>query len=111
VAALAARRRTEADLSELERALQDCERLAPTGAREETSACHAQFHAAVLRAAHNQAVCAVLEPLSELILDSAEPQQSEGSFPLEQHQRLYRSIRAGDPEATRVAVEEHYANS
>jgi GntR family transcriptional regulator, transcriptional repressor for pyruvate dehydrogenase complex len=112
IAVLAALRRTEEDLRELEGILHDYERLAPAAPWEQISACQVQFHTAVMRAAHNRAILAVLEPLIELVLGSAEPQQpgEAAVTTYQQHQRIFECIQNSDPEATRAAMEQHFAS-
>jgi len=112
IAMLAARRRTDEDLVQMQHILREYEHLAPTALWEQTSAFCVQFHSAIIQAAHNRAILAVLRPLIELILGSAEPQQSADAAEAiaQQHRRIFQCIQSGDPEATRIAMEQHFGS-
>ena len=113
IAVLAAQRRTEDDLVEMQRILQEYERLAPTAPWEQVSTYHTQFHTAMMHATHNRAILAVLEPLIDLILASSEPQQLDGNAmsAYQQHLSIFQSIQRQDAKAARAAIGQHFALS
>ncbi|HEV8635010.1 MAG TPA: FadR/GntR family transcriptional regulator [Chloroflexota bacterium] len=108
VARLAAERRSEADLAELEAILaRQSERVARGElAVEEDSA----FHLALARATGNGVVVHVIETINRLLLESRERSLKTPDRPrrsLEGHRRIAAAIRVRDAEAARRAMLDH----
>ncbi|NLG28064.1 MAG: FadR family transcriptional regulator, partial [Chloroflexi bacterium] len=106
-ALLAAHRRTDEDLVDLQDVLQPATTRDDLAAPQ-TASDAARFHAALVACAHNRALTAVYGPLLALIGGTAESEPiGPGSSVAEQHRRIAECIRQGDVEATRVAMRQH----
>ncbi|WP_344519348.1 FadR/GntR family transcriptional regulator [Paractinoplanes durhamensis] len=108
LAELAARRRTEEDLAEIDRALEymraeiDAGELGIEGDR--------RFHAAVTAAAHSALMAQFMQSMAERIGESRheslrQPGRPARSFA--QHQRIAEAIRAGHAPAAAAAMRRH----
>lgn len=106
-AALAAARRTEADLALLQEALEQRDRAWDEGDTERFVQTDAAFHHAVVAASHNAALTGLYADLGEVLRDELRDHFTAGLDPGRQvdHGRLVEAIRAGDvAAATREAV-------
>jgi GntR family transcriptional repressor for pyruvate dehydrogenase complex len=112
VAALAARRRTEEDLSHMREILDELSAHVPNGSWDHALALRARFLGAIMVSTHNRAILTVLEPLLTLVNGSSIPDESTGSADLEveQHRRIYECVASGDAAATCVAMEQVYGS-
>jgi GntR family transcriptional regulator, galactonate operon transcriptional repressor len=99
-ATLAAVRATEEDLAGIETALAGMEGGGPL---EETIAADAEFHRAVLRAAHNRYLEMVLDPVTSVFLQQIKLTNTAFSG-IELHRDIFEQIRARNPVAARQAV-------
>jgi DNA-binding GntR family transcriptional regulator len=115
-AALAAERRTEADLAELTAALEGLETLPedPTPAQLQG---HHRFHAAVHRAAHNALLAEVLEGLwvktdryRRHALAAGRSEQERDARAVE-HRLILEAVRDGDAERAADLTRSHVASS
>jgi len=109
-ALLATVRRTDADVAQLDTALSQCDCASGGASWEQISACHNRFHSALIRAAHNRALLAAFEPLTEVVFANTELEQSTDAVwhTCEQHRRILDCVRSGDVALTRAALEAHY---
>ena len=108
LAALAAVRRTEADLERIDHALALMERDVEAGGRGVEG--DELFHAAVTAAGHSALLAQLMSEISDLILESRIESLSQPDRPresLEGHRRIAEAIRAGDPEAAAQAMRDH----
>ncbi|MGY0066478.1 FadR/GntR family transcriptional regulator [Streptomyces sp. QTS137] len=104
-ARLAARRRTEKDLKQLDTLLLRREEAWASGAAEPFVAADATFHLAVVAASHNDVLIALYADLSEVLRDWLRDDVGQELTPETHmdHARLLDAIRAGD--ATTAAEE------
>lgn len=108
VAAIAASRRSEADLEQMRASI-----AAMEAARDDVAAFAAadlSFHEAVLRAADNELIQALLDPIHRLVeevrvLTSRPPVRR--STAIEAHTAILAAIQAGDGEAASRAMRDH----
>lgn len=72
---------------------------------------HLRFHLGVIRALGLPALDLLVEPLQELIIVSSIPPDPERGeqWGLGSHDRIIEALEAGDPEAARTAVRDHFA--
>ncbi|GAA2721002.1 FadR/GntR family transcriptional regulator [Actinocorallia aurantiaca] len=106
-AALAAARRTEADLALLQEALDQRDRAWDEGDTERFVQTDAAFHHAVVAASHNAALTGLYADLGEVLRDELRDHFTEGLYSARKvdHDGLVEAIRAGDvAAATREAV-------
>ncbi|MFD3735410.1 FadR/GntR family transcriptional regulator [Streptomyces sp. NPDC058632] len=97
-ARLAARRRTEKDLKQLDTLLLRREEAWESGAAEPFVAADATFHLAVVAASHNDVLIALYADLSEVLRDWLRDDVGQELTPETHmdHARLLDAIRAGD---------------
>jgi GntR family galactonate operon transcriptional repressor len=100
VAGLAAVRATPEDLLEMEAALKGMD---SGGSDPVTVEADLRFHLAVARAAHNQFLQMVIEPLTEVFLQQIKVTDSF-DVGVELHRNIYTEIRRGNPVGARQAV-------
>ena len=100
-ATLAAVRATEDDLKEIESALEGM--AEENGALDKTIAADVRFHRAVMRAAHNQYLEMVLDPVMSVFLQQIKVTDTFNTG-LESHRDIFRQIRARNPVGARQAV-------
>jgi GntR family transcriptional regulator, transcriptional repressor for pyruvate dehydrogenase complex len=108
LAALAAVRRTEADLERIDHALALMERDVEAGGRGVEG--DELFHAAVTAAGHSALLAQLMSEISDLILESRIESLSQPDRPresLEGHRRIAEAIRVGDPAAAAQAMRDH----
>ncbi|MDT9592107.1 FCD domain-containing protein [Nocardioides zeae] len=108
IARLAAERRTDDDLAEIDAALRDMERDIEGGGR----GVHAdeRFHGAVTRAAHSPLLAQMMATIGELIRESrieslAQPERPRNS--LAGHRAVADAIAAGDADGAAAAMHAH----
>ncbi len=108
LAELAARRRTTADLAEIDAALSDMRaeieagQLGVDGDR--------RFHAAVTAAARSSLLAQFIRSIAEQIAESRQESLRQPGRPLRslgQHRRIAEAIRAGEPRAAATAMRQH----
>jgi GntR family transcriptional repressor for pyruvate dehydrogenase complex len=110
LAALAALRRTEADLAAIEAALDEMERDIDAGGRGVQG--DERFHAAVTRAGHSSLLAQLMGEISDLVRETRIESLSQPERPrrsLQAHRRIAEAIRARDPQAAAAAMTDHVA--
>jgi len=108
LAALAALRRTEQDLTSIYAALDEMERDIATGGRGVGG--DEAFHGAVTRAAHSGLLAQLMGAISELIKETRIESLSQPGRPLDSvagHRRVADAIAAGDSAAASDAMHDH----
>ena len=108
-AAMAAQRRTAADLRTLDTALARREEAWRSGPLAVFADTDATFHLAVVAAAHNDVLTAIYADLREVIRGAiaAELDAAVGARPHVDHARLVEAIRAGDGERAAAEAQAH----
>jgi DNA-binding FadR family transcriptional regulator len=108
-ARLAAERRTERDLGQLDALLRRREEAWELGDREEFVTADATFHLAVVAASHNDVMTEMYADLGEVLRDWLRDDIGDELTPetYQEHARLLDAIRAGDAE-TAAAVAAGY---
>jgi GntR family transcriptional regulator, transcriptional repressor for pyruvate dehydrogenase complex len=110
LAALAAVRRTEADLAAIDEALELMERDIAAGGRGVEG--DERFHAAVTAAGHSGLLGKVMAEISDLIKETRIASLAQPDRPLDSlrgHRKVADAIRARDPEAAAQAMQDHIA--
>ena len=108
IAALAAQRRTDADLARIDEAMTAMAADVDGGGRGVGG--DEQFHAAVTAAAHSGLLGALMDEISELIRESRIESLSQPGRPgesLAAHGRVVDAIRSGDADTAARAMAEH----
>ena len=108
LAALAAQRRTDADLAAIEAGLQQMERDIEAGGRGVDG--DEVFHGAVTAAAYSPLLAQMMATIRQLIVETRIESLSQPGRPrdsLAGHRRIADAIRAGDPAAAASAMHEH----
>ncbi len=110
-AALAARRRTDADLTRLDLLYAQRERAWAAGDREGFVDGDAAFHRAVVAASHNEVLIELYADLGEVIRESLSGHFGVDLRPEEymDHSRLVEAIRASDPAAATSEATGHHS--
>jgi GntR family transcriptional repressor for pyruvate dehydrogenase complex len=108
IAALAAERRTEQELEELGKLIDEMSNK--LGSPDEYAALDLEFHQVLTRCSHNPLFAVILDPFRALLRESrrlgaAAPDAQRRS--LEVHYRVLDAIRVQDPKAARSAMTEH----
>lgn len=109
-AQLAAERRTDAHLAELEDALARMEQHHEAGELDAFVAADLEFHDVVLHAADNRILVAALLPLTSMLTEtrgetSAVPEIRQHA--IDEHRNVLEAIRSGVPDAARDAMASH----
>lgn len=107
-AELAAQRRTEEDLAEIDAALADMRREIADG--ELGSEGDRRFHAAITAAAHSSMLADFMRTIATEIAESRQESLRQPDRPnksLTQHERIAEAIRAGDARAAATAMRRH----
>ncbi|MFJ2172365.1 FadR/GntR family transcriptional regulator [Streptomyces sp. NPDC101062] len=109
-ALLAATRRTDEDLAELEETLDEMRTAAADGDTEQFVQADIAFHEVVMRASGNAFVPLLFEPFGRLLVEgrrqtSAVPQIRTNA--VRHHESVLAALRAGDPEKARLAMDDH----
>lgn len=113
-ARLAAMRRTDEDLAQIDRCLarrRDNERR---GRKQAFIAADIDFHLAVVAAAHNQVIAELFDSLAEALRDSLRVLSAHDVLSEEAsaaHADLARAIRAGDPQRAVAAAREQFSTT
>lgn len=108
LAGLAARRRTDADLAELDAALDAMAADVDAGGRGVAG--DERFHAAVTAAGHSALLARFMAEIADRIRDSRIESLAQEGRPhrsLEGHRAIAEAIRAGDPDAAAAAMAAH----
>jgi GntR family transcriptional repressor for pyruvate dehydrogenase complex len=108
LAALAATRRTDADLAAIRAALEEMERDIDAGGRGVEA--DELFHGAVTTAARSELLTQMMAAIHDLIRETRLESLSQPGRPRESlagHRRVADAIAAGDPEAAAQAMHEH----
>lgn len=108
LAALAAVRRTDEDLAEIDAALDFMAADIDGGGRGVEG--DERFHAAVTRAGHSALLSRLMAEISELIRETRIESLSQPGRPndsLKGHRRIAEAIRAQDPDAAAAAMQAH----
>jgi GntR family transcriptional repressor for pyruvate dehydrogenase complex len=108
LAALAAVRRTDADLAAIRAALEEMERDIQAGGRGVDA--DEQFHGAITAAARSELLTQMMAAIHDLIRETRLESLSQPGRPRESlagHRKVADAIAAGDPEAASQAMHEH----
>jgi GntR family transcriptional repressor for pyruvate dehydrogenase complex len=108
VAALAARRATPDEIQEMERILEEQGREVAAG--RTGIAQDARFHAAIGRAAHNEAITRIAHAVMDLLTQSREESLNTPGRPTrshEDHRRILQAVVARIPAAAEAAMRDH----
>jgi GntR family transcriptional regulator, transcriptional repressor for pyruvate dehydrogenase complex len=108
LAALAAGRRTDDDLTAMDDALELMERDIAAGGRGVEA--DERFHAAVTAAGHSRLLAKLMGEISDLIRDTRISSLSQPGRPdesLQGHRKIADAIRARDAESAAAAMQEH----
>ncbi|TCO26390.1 GntR family transcriptional repressor for pyruvate dehydrogenase complex [Kribbella steppae] len=108
LAALAAVRRTDADLAAIQAALEEMEREIDAGGRGVEA--DEQFHGAITTAARSELLTQMMAAIHDLIRETRLESLSQPGRPRESlagHQRVADAIAVGDPDAAALAMHEH----
>ncbi|SFL89927.1 FadR/GntR family transcriptional regulator [Pelosinus propionicus] len=109
---LAAERRTEADIEEMQQVLLEMEFLISVG--KPVSDVSTKFHTAVIAAAHNDVIIQVNEFLSDLLSYSRQKSLSDATrhaVSLQYHQLILHHIIERNPQAAVCVMQEHLNNA
>ena len=108
LASLAAIRRSDADLTEIDDALDVMTRQVADGELGEDG--DRRFHAAVTKAGHSELLADFMREISEQIAESRHESLQQPGRPersLRQHRRIAEAIRAGDAKGAERAMRRH----
>lgn len=108
LAELAAERRTEDDIAEIDAAMEVM--CAEVGAGEHRTTGDERFHRAVTRAARSGLLARMMDEISPMILQTRVESLSQPERPaasLAGHRRIAEAIRAGDPREAAEAMRAH----
>jgi GntR family transcriptional repressor for pyruvate dehydrogenase complex len=110
IARLAARRRTEADLSELRRVLERHERALRAG--RPAARWSARFHVELAEAAHNEVLAGFVASIAKLLAargPALEKLPGYREWELREHTGLFEAVEAGDPDLAARRMAKHLA--
>ncbi|MGW0889716.1 FadR/GntR family transcriptional regulator [Saccharopolyspora sp. NPDC002578] len=108
LAELAAERRTEADVAEIDAALADMRAQVERG--ELGGDGDRRFHAAITAAAHSTMLAEFMRTIADEIAESRQESLRQPNRPpksLAQHERIAEAIRAGNPRTASTAMRRH----
>ena len=108
LAELAAERRTDSDLAEIDAALDDMRSLIEAG--ELGADGDRRFHAAITTAAHSGLLAEFMRTIASEIAESRQESLRQPNRPrksLEQHERVAEAIRHGEPRRAATAMRRH----
>lgn len=110
IAQLAASRRTQAHLDQLERALDEMRAAAILGDTESFVVADIGFHDVIFDAAANTFLNGIFSPLAHVLAGtrrqtSSHPEIREHA--IERHREILEALRSGDPERCRAAMQAH----
>lgn len=109
-AELAAARRTNDDLDQLELHLDAMVAAAATGDVDAFVAADLDFHQTVLDAANNAFISALLAPLTRLLVQGRHQTSAVADIrqhAIDHHRAVLEAVRSGDPERARRAMHDH----
>jgi GntR family transcriptional repressor for pyruvate dehydrogenase complex len=110
IAELAATRRTQADLAEIEETLAVHERLLAEG--RSAAKYSALFHRQLADAAHNQVLASFVNSIRRQLVERGsklEELPGYNDWELNEHREILETIRAGDPDAAASRIRMHLA--
>lgn len=110
IAELAARRRTAADMREIEAVLE--QHAALLERHEPAAELAARFHLELAEAAHNEVLAGFIESVMGLLMErgpALEQRRGYREWELREHEGLLAAVRAGDPELAAQRMQEHLA--
>jgi GntR family transcriptional regulator, transcriptional repressor for pyruvate dehydrogenase complex len=105
---LAAVRRTEADLHEMEEQLELCERAVAEG--RPAAAPGVDLHLAIAQSAHNEVLFGFMASIAHLLVErgpALEGIHGYKDWELADHRRLYEAVALGDPDLAAERIEAH----
>jgi GntR family transcriptional repressor for pyruvate dehydrogenase complex len=108
IAGLAAERRTDGDLEEMEEILQEASEIRCD--RDCFARSDVNFHAALARATHNKLFPLLLDSVADIMIKVRQMAFDVPGMPdraLRHHRAVLEQVRAGDPEGARQAMSEH----
>ena len=109
IARLAAERRTEGDLQQIEETIEDLKR-ARTASTERALKPAAGFNRAVAEAAHNEVLASLMRPVMKLMIERAPALYDDDAFrdwDIAEHTRIFEAIRAGDGDLAAERMRDH----
>lgn len=111
IARLAAARRTDAEIRDIEADLEAHQRVLTTSRTPLKPA--SQFHVLLAEAAHNEVLAGVFHSFLKLMLDRGpllyENVPGFAEWEIDQHRRIFEAIRAGDSELAGTLMHDHVA--
>jgi GntR family transcriptional repressor for pyruvate dehydrogenase complex len=116
VAALAAQRRTPADLRQIDQAMQALDAAVQAGGNGVTE--DVQLHRAIAEAARNPFLIQTLEYLGQFLLGATRVTRANEARRIDfaaqvksEHEAIVKAVQAGDPQAARAAASAHMGNA
>jgi GntR family transcriptional repressor for pyruvate dehydrogenase complex len=112
VASIAARRRTEEDIYNLEHALQEMEKQVDAGQLGVEA--DESFHMIMTQASHNPVLVKMVLGISELLRDSRRASLSpveRRKTSIQEHWNILRAVKAQDESAAKLAMKTHIENN
>lgn len=107
-ARLAAQRRTETDLRDIEQALADHARAIADGTLAVEPS--VRFHTCIAQAAHSEVLAGCVASFGTVLTEHGVALEAEPGYrewEIEQHRHVYEPIRAGDPDDAAARMREH----
>jgi GntR family transcriptional repressor for pyruvate dehydrogenase complex len=108
IARLAALRRTDEDIQQLEEILRVTEEACAD--RDRFAQCDVEFHSALARATHNELLSVLLDSISDVMFTVRQLGYEVSGTPeraLRYHWDVFEQVKAGDPEGARRAMSRH----
>ena len=108
IAGLAAVRRTDDDLQKMEAILNEAPAIRTD--RDRIAQNDVNFHAALVRATHNEIFSLLLDSIADIMLTVRQLGFAVAEMPvraLKHHWAIFEQVQAGDPEGARQAMVEH----
>jgi GntR family transcriptional repressor for pyruvate dehydrogenase complex len=110
IAGLAAERRTDEDLKEMEEILRQTAEAEIQDDRESFPECDVAFHAALACATHNELFSLLLDSMADIMIKVRQLGFEVPDMPmraLRHHCAIFERVKAGDPKGARRAMREH----
>ena len=114
IAGLAAERRNEADLANLEQPLAQMRSLSNPFDVEAFAAADVEFHMQLARAAHNPLLWLLMETVADIMREVRHIGSLVPGLPsreIHHHRAILKAVRSGDPSAAREAMRRHLTES
>jgi GntR family transcriptional repressor for pyruvate dehydrogenase complex len=114
IAGLAAERRTDEDLKEMEEILRQTAEAEIQDDRDSFPECDVAFHAALARATHNELFPLLLDSMADVMIKVRQLGFEVPDMPmraLKHHCAIFEQVRIADAEGTRHAMREHLIES